>query len=133
MFVSSVAMAGIPCNQGNLFGSRQAFQTNVAKLHSHGRAGMCLQRKEPCGSSFLNIVISHIDCLDVVDEMLKVIAVGDDVVLIPVFLFDFRLNLFCVTDFSSFFDFKFSILANQLRCLTTQGQNPAILFAVQNS
>src|SRR5439155_5860518 len=74
--------------------SAELLDPYVLELDHHGWTGVELERQDPglCGFGFL--FIHHVNGLRAVDEMLEVIAFGDDHVIVPVLVFDFFLNVF---------------------------------------
>lgn len=133
VFVSSVAMAGTPRDEGDFFGCREFFEADVAELHSHGWTDVSLEGEESGGAAFLKIVIGDIDGFQAIDEVLEVVAVGDNAVFVPVFLFDGFLDFGGVADGAGDFDFEFAVVANEFCGLSALSEDTAEGFAVEDS
>ena len=65
----------------------QVLDADTLELNQHGRAKMDLQREDALHVSVLGIVIDHLNRLVAVKDVHKMVASGDDGVLVPVLLF----------------------------------------------
>jgi len=96
-----IAVAGTAGNEDDLRltalfrGSRrrrQLLELNVAELHFHRRAGMKLEREDALETPQLRIVVRDVDHQLAVDELLEVVALGDDMIRVPIAVLDLFFN-----------------------------------------
>lgn len=106
---------------------------DVAKLNCHWRTGMQLKRQDARVTTLFFVIVCALTGHDSVDHVGKMKILGNDSVLVPIFVFDFRLNLFRITDRANFFDFEFAIHSSQFGFLASIGQDAAESFAIQNA
>ena len=66
----------------------EVLDPNILELRHHGRSGMKLQRQHAAHGSLRFAIVRHVNGLLAVDELLEVIAFGDDHVVVPVALLD---------------------------------------------
>ncbi len=94
---------------------------------------MCLQCQQSSRTAFLHVIVSDVDGLHIVDEVLEVVTVCDDAILVPIFLLDLALNLFRIADAAGHFLFECVTVANQLCGFAAQCENASVAFTVENS
>ena len=73
---------------GRRTAARERLQPEIAELRHHGLAGMKLQGQDPAHGPHGFAIIDDVHRLLPVDEMLQVIALGDDDIIVPIPLFD---------------------------------------------
>jgi hypothetical protein len=88
-----------------------------------------LQSQNSAGTCFI-IFVGTFDRGDVVNEVFEVVALRDDAIVVPVFVFDLRLDLVRLTDRAN--NSRLAVFTND-SLLAAIGQNSTETLAVQNS
>ena len=92
---SPVAVAGRAGHHHDFLaavGQPRALEPDVLELHLHRRAGVQLQGQDAAGGPLVGLVVDDLGRHLAVDLVDQVIALGDDLVFVPVFLLDVRLQ-----------------------------------------
>ena len=80
------------------FSGSVGFDAKIAELHFHGRSCVKLERKDPIHCAFGFALVGDVDGLFAVDELLEMIALGDDDIFVPVALFERGLDFIGAAD-----------------------------------
>src|SRR5690349_17782297 len=106
-------------------------QLNIPKLNFHRLSLMKLQRQNAVRGPLRFAIVSYIDRLPGINEMLKVISMGSDEILIPIILFDYGLQFFRTAHRSQH---AFHAIAVPKNTFTPSGHNAALhALLIQNA
>src|SRR5260370_18663344 len=113
----------------------ERFDADVFELHLHRRTGVELQREDAGLGGLGFLLVDHIDGRFAVDEMLEVIAFGDDDVIVPVILVDGGLDFLRVAQRADDLDFGLAVrcLDDRLLAALREDAAPALSLLVENA
>ncbi len=112
----------------------ERLERQVLELHFHGRACVELQSEDAAGGG-LRAFIGHIDGLFAVDEVLEMVAFGDDFVVVPFAVLDGCLDFVGVAHGTRDFDLRLgrALAVINGHLFTTLGEDAAEALLVQNA
>jgi len=128
--VRVIAMAAPAGNEDDLLyvGHGGPLAEDVLELDLHGGAGVQLQSEQTADAIVFGAVIGDVRHGDAVDFLDEAIAPGNDVVIVPVFLIDFALELSGIAEAADDLDIISAVSDNRL--LTAFGEDGPSLFVV---
>ena len=111
----------------------ELLHADVFELNHHRRADVDLQRERAGLGGFGRLLVDDVHGLLAIDEVLEMIALGDDDVIVPILVLDLRLNLLRVADRAGDFDLGLSSVVLDHGLLPALRENAASAFFVEDA
>ncbi len=132
VFVGAPSVAVAAGQKDHLFLVLQgeSLQLDVLELYFHGGSGVELQSENAAGAEVFRVVVRHVRHHDAINLVKETVTPSDDVVIVPVVLFNVLLQLAAVTQLLN--QFRFPVGAD-FGLLATASEDAAAPFVIMST